>query len=131
MNPISLSPWESLRRSRLASLVTLALLGATLSGCAIIHSNGTDRVTGKQVSAAQLAQVKPGATKEDVVDLLGLPTNTISLGNGLDVWEWKYTQNLNDSSGFIFLFESDKTTLVEQTTSVEFKDGVVVKTWIK
>ena len=60
-----------------------------------------------------------------------MPTNTISLGNGLDVWEWKYTQNLNDSSGFIFLFESDKTTLVEQTTSVEFKDGVVVKTWIK
>jgi len=119
---------KSFHNFRAAGLLAVALLGATLAGCLIMNSE-TSHVTGKKVTAEQLAQVQPGATKEAVVDLLGVPTSTTALGNGLDVWEWKSTQNENKSSGFIFLYTSDKTTQSEQSVSVEFKDGVVTKSW--
>jgi outer membrane protein assembly factor BamE (lipoprotein component of BamABCDE complex) len=117
-----------LRVSATASLLAITLLGATLSGCAIVNSNNS-HVTGKRISAEQLALVKPGTTKDTVVDLLGLPTSRTDLGNGLDVWQWKFTQTSNHSTGLIFVFISDSSSSVEQTTSVEFKDGGVTRTW--
>jgi outer membrane protein assembly factor BamE (lipoprotein component of BamABCDE complex) len=130
MKPIASIYAESIRRFRLLSVTAIALVGGALAGC-VFSTNDTTRVTGQQVSADQLAQVKPGVTKDSVLALLGSPSNTIDLGGGMDVWEYKYTQNQNKSADFIFLFSSDKSTHVEQTTSVEFKDGVVVKTWTK
>jgi len=110
--------------------LAVALLAASLAGC-IITNNSSNRVTGKQITADQLAQVKPGATKESVIDLLGVPSKRTDLGSGLEVWEWDYTENANKSSGFIFLYSSDTSTHVDQATSVEFKDGAVTKTWSK
>ncbi len=110
--------------------LAVALLGASLGGC-IITNNSSNRVTGKKITAEQLAQVKAGATKESVVDLLGVPSKRSDLGNGLEVWEWDYTENTNKASGFIFLYQSDTSTHVDQATSVEFKDGAVTKTWSK
>jgi outer membrane protein assembly factor BamE (lipoprotein component of BamABCDE complex) len=112
-----------------ASLLALALLGATLSGCLVLHTDNSS-VNGKKVSAAQLAKITPGTSKQDVVEALGVPTSKNDLGNGLEVWEWKYTQNTDKTSGFIFIFLSNDTSSVSQSTSVEFLNGVVTKTWV-
>ena len=120
----------SLRRFRHVGVFAALLAGVALSGC-VFSTNETDRTSGQPVTAEQLGQIKPGATKDSVVSLIGLPTNRVDLGGGLDVWEYKYTQTHNKSADFIFIFSSDKSTHVDQTTSIEFKDGVVVKTWSK
>jgi outer membrane protein assembly factor BamE (lipoprotein component of BamABCDE complex) len=121
---------ESIRHFRLVGVMAAALACAALTGC-IFSTRDNTQITGQEVSPEQLAQVKPGATKDSVVNLLGLPSNTMDLDSGLDVWEYKYTQSHNKSADFIFIFSTDKSTHVDQTTSVEFKDGVVVKTWSK
>ncbi len=130
MKFIASLPVEFIRHFRLLGMAAIALAGVALAGC-VFSTNDTSRVTGKQVSADQLAQVKPGATKDSVVQLLGSPSDTLDLGNGQDVWEYKYTQNQDKAANFIFIFSVNKSSHVEQTTSVEFKDGVVVKTWTK
>jgi outer membrane protein assembly factor BamE (lipoprotein component of BamABCDE complex) len=123
-------PAASTRRLRLVGAAATLLLGATLAGC-VISTNDSTHITGKQVTEDKLAQVKPGAAKDAVIDLLGLPSNRMDLGSGLEVWEWKSTQTQKKSSDIIFVFSSDKSTSVENTTSVEFKDGVVTRTWTK
>ncbi len=111
-------------------VLAIGLLGVSLAGC-IITNSSSNRVTGKKITTEQLAQVKPGTTKESVIDLLGVPSKRTDLGSGLEVWEWDYTENSNKASGFIFLYSSDTSTHVDQATSVEFKDGAVTKTWSK
>jgi len=123
-------PATSIRRLRLVGVATAALLGAALTGC-IVSSNDTTHVTGKQVSDDKLAQVKPGATKDTVIDLLGLPSDRLDLGSGLEVWEWKSTETQRKSSDVIFLISSNKSNQTDKTTSVEFKDGLVTRTWSK
>ncbi len=115
---------------RTAGLLAAVLLSAGLAGCLAVNTSN-NRMSGKKVTAEQLAEVKPGATKENVADLLGPPSSRMDLGSGLDVWEWNYSQSQNQTTGFIFIFLSDHTTTENGTVSVEFKDGVVVKTWSK
>jgi len=112
-------------------LLSLGLLcGVGLAGCVVImDSNSNTHVTGKNISPETYAQVKPGVTKDYVLTLFGLPTNSLSSEPGTEIWAWRYSETRNSEGNFLILFHSNNHTTTEQTVYVQFKDGVVTKIW--
>jgi outer membrane protein assembly factor BamE (lipoprotein component of BamABCDE complex) len=104
------------------------ILCSCLSSCIIDTSSRTER-SGRQVGHETLEQIQPGRTREFVLALLGEPTSRSGAGGKSEVWKWEYRSREQRSGSLIFVFDSDKTTEVRNTTYVLFEDGQAVKAW--
>src|SRR5262249_4578870 len=110
---------------RIASVGTLAILA---SSC-IITSNAHTSRSGKYVSAETLAHVEPGKSQEYVIAVLGDPTSKTSLSDGTEIWRWTWRERKTSSGAVLFVIDADKSSENEHSTYVEFRDGVVSKSW--
>jgi outer membrane protein assembly factor BamE (lipoprotein component of BamABCDE complex) len=108
----------------------LALLAALPASCVVVHSDSHSTSSGREVSEATLAQIKPGTTQEYVLALLGEPSSRSGLGDGSAIWKWSHTRRETSSGSFILLFSGDRTVEIEGACYVEFApDGLVRHTW--
>ena len=108
--------------------VPLLLLVPTLAGC-IINADSHNERTGHYVSSATLARIEPGKSSDYVSALVGEPTRRTKLEAGSEIWKWEYRDKKTRNGAFIFVFSDESTTEIEGATYVEFKDGVVVRSW--
>jgi len=112
---------------RVLPFIATSLLGLGVVGC-IATNNTNTKISGKAIPDDIFAQIKPGQTKEAVIELVGQPSQKANVEGGSEVWKWNYTETKMAENSFIVLFESTSTTTSKQTTVVEFnQSGVVTK----
>jgi outer membrane protein assembly factor BamE (lipoprotein component of BamABCDE complex) len=110
--------------------LAFALLAALPAGCVVVQSDTKTSTSGHEVSETTLAQIRPGATQEYVLALLGEPTRRSALGDGSSIWKWSSSRKETSSGSFILLFSGDRTVEIESSCYVEFApDGLVRHTW--
>ncbi|MDB5511103.1 MAG: cell envelope protein SmpA [Enterovirga sp.] len=104
------------RRLRFAAYaIGAALLSASVSGCMI----GEDLHKGYVLDERALAQVKPGMSAEQVLQLLGTPTTVSTVGNR----SWYYISQVQ-SRTLHFLGES---VTDQRVTAIYFSPGLKVE----
>ena len=104
------------------------LLAALLPGC-LITSNGNTSHSGQHISGETFDQVQQGTSVGFVLATFGEPTSRTKLEDGGEIWRWRYTETRSSSGTVILLLSSSNRTEKQHNTFVEFRDGVVVKTW--
>lgn len=113
-----------------AGLALTVVLSAALMGGCLISSNNTESMSGKKVSDATYNQIEPGVTtKQWVLGTLGEPTGKTTLENGEEIWKWAYARTKTSKGALLFVFGGSTTKVDAGTAYVQFRDGVVVKTW--
>jgi len=110
------------------ALLTIVVASTALSACIINVDSHRER-SGKYVSSSTLQQLEPGRGHDYVQALLGEPSSRTKLDGGTEIWKWSYTETKHSEGHLIFVFSGDDTERVEGATYVEFKDGIVLKTW--
>lgn len=106
------------------------LLGAALllPGC-LISSSEHSHYEGKHVSQSTLEQIRPGASQEDVVGLIGEPTEKATRKDGAQVWTWSYREVTEKSGAVFLLFSSESKKESTGSVAVVFRDGKVERTY--
>ena len=99
-----------------------------MSACIINVDSHSER-SGRYVSSTTLQQIEPGRGQDYVLALLGEPSSRSKLDGGTEIWKWTYSETKHSEGHLIFVFSGDDTKHVEGATYVEFKDGIVQKTW--
>jgi len=115
--------------ARILPTTAAALVAAFLFPACIINVDSHSERSGRYVSASTLQQVEPGRTQSYVLALLGEPTSRTKIDDGTEIWKWAYTETKRSEGSLIFVFSGDDTERIEGAAYVEFKDGVVQKTW--
>lgn len=110
------------------ALLTIAIASTSLSACIINVDSHSER-SGRYVSSTTLQQIEPGRGQDYVLALLGEPSSRSKLDGGTEIWKWTYSETKHSEGHLIFVFSGDDTKHVEGATYVEFKDGIVQKTW--
>lgn len=110
------------------ALPLAAFAAVGLTSCIINVDSHRER-TGRFVSASTLSQIEPGRGQDYVQALLGEPSSRSKLEGGIEIWKWTYTETKHSKGHLIFVFSGDETEHVEGATYVEFKDGIVQKSW--
>ena len=100
--------------SPLARLATLAVIGASLSGCI-----GEEIHHGYVVDRSALGNVKPGMSGEQVLQLLGSPSTVSTVGNK----SWYYISQVSHRTA-LFLGESVQD---QKVTAVYFSPAMKVE----
>ena len=116
------------KRSFRSLLVLAALVtGATLSGCSI-GTRTRSTISDPMGITLSLVDIEPGTSREHVLSIFGEPAEKTPMPDGTELWKWHYSERTeSDTSVIVSVSKSDTT--IEHTTCVEFKDGVVVRSW--
>jgi outer membrane protein assembly factor BamE (lipoprotein component of BamABCDE complex) len=114
------------------SLLALAALAlpTTLGGCVIVNADSHTSHEGRYVGDETLAQIRPGATQEYVLALVGEPSSRNELSDGSAVWKWTYSQRVTSKNHVLLLFSGDSSRVTQGAVYVEFgPDKLVRRTW--
>jgi hypothetical protein len=114
---------------RLVAFCALVASVGTLSGC-LISSRSRETQSGTFVSETTFNQIQPGVTtKQWVLGTLGEPSLKTPLENGEELWKWSYCKTRESSGSLLFVFGGSSTSSTMGAAYVQFKDGVVSKSW--
>lgn len=111
--------------------ITCALLtaAAVLPGC-LISSRSSETQSGTYVSEATFNQIQPGVTTQQWVrGTLGEPSLKTPLENGEELWKWSYCKTKQSSGSLLFVFGGSSSSSTMGAAYVQFKDGIVTKSW--
>lgn len=111
--------------ARAATLATLCAL--LLPGC-LIGSDQRSRHTGHYVSEETLAELRPGASEDFVLQLLGEPSDRLERDD-VDLWRWDYALETKSSGSVLFLVSSSSRSEAKGTVWVRLRDGIVERAW--
>ncbi|MBC7783183.1 MAG: outer membrane protein assembly factor BamE [Burkholderiales bacterium] len=107
------------------------LLGAMLllNGCLVGGRSEVER-EGTNVTPSTLDQIQPGKTAIGWIRaVLGEPTEQVTLSPGEELWKYAYTET-RDSSGYVFfVFHTSDKKVTSNKVFVQFKDGIVTRSW--
>ena len=73
-------------------------------------------------------QVQPGAKQDFVEALFGPPTQVVALEDG-EIWKWTYREEVQSSTGVIFVISAKNSTQTQDAVFVEFKGGQASRIW--
>jgi outer membrane protein assembly factor BamE (lipoprotein component of BamABCDE complex) len=98
------------------------------SGCAVIDSHTSTRVSGQVVGDDVLASVRPGITTESrLIEMLGEPGSVVENEDGSRQLNYHSKRVTRSKTELLFVIDSSSTKERVQTISFEVKDGVVTK----
>ncbi len=111
---------------RLASLLLCSI--AFTSGCAVIDSHTSTRISGQVVEDDLLAAVKPGITTESrLIAMLGEPGSMVENADGSRDLNYRSKRITRSSTELLFVIDTSSTKERVQTISFRVKDGVVTR----
>ena len=112
------------------SLAVLALAAALFSGGCLVNSHSRTSYSGRYVGPETMAQIEPGTTRQDfVLATLGEPTSKNRLDDGSEIWRWEYRRKRSSSGSVFLLLDTDNHTEHDGAAYVQFRDGVVERSW--
>jgi len=117
-----------LRRKRLFIWLAAIIAVAGLTGCLSTNESFSD-TAGANPRRLEFDGIKTGQSKDFILGLLGEPKEKITEDDGGELWRWPYLDRNTATNGFIFLYLNSNQTTVEKNRYVEFKNGIVAKTW--
>lgn len=114
------------RGARFTLLLGTMLL---LNGCLVSGRSEVER-EGTNVTPSTLDQIQPGKTAMGWVRaVLGEPTEQVVLAPGEELRKYAYTET-RDSSGYVFfIFHTSDKKVTSNKVFVQFKDGIVTRSW--
>jgi outer membrane protein assembly factor BamE (lipoprotein component of BamABCDE complex) len=113
-----------MRKIGFAAISTLML-----SGCLIAGSSEEKR-SGHYVSDETFSQIKPGNTSASWVKAtLGDPDHKSAVDDGSEVWKYTYTIKKENNGAVFLIFGGHNEKEFTESAFIEFRNGVVVKTW--
>ncbi|SEN49278.1 Beta-barrel assembly machine subunit BamE [Halomonas caseinilytica] len=86
---------EQAQMQKLTRTVTLTVALTLISGCSYFGVYKRDLAQGNLVTAEMAAQLQPGMTRQQVVDLMGSPM----LEAPFDAQQWDYVYRLDEAYG--------------------------------
>lgn len=110
------------------ALIVLGCLVLTLPCCLFGRSSKT-KFHGKYVSEGKMEQLKVGASRTEVLELFGKPSNQGKAYDETDLWSWRYQKETQETGAVFLLFGSNTETTYHGTVYVRFKDGKVSRVW--
>ncbi len=109
-----------------SAFVTLPL---TLTGCLAGRHTSTS-IHGAYVQPSDLSRVKKHrSTTDDVLQMLGEPTERITNDDGTETWTWNWTRKEEGSGHLFLIFNGSSKTEVDESVHVTFEYGVVKDKW--
>lgn len=114
---------------RVVASSILLTAAAALPGC-LISSQSHETQSGTYVSEATFNQIQPGVTtRQWVLGTLGEPSLKTTLESGEELWKWSYCKTKQSSGSLLFVFGGSSTSSTLGAAYVQFKDGLVTKSW--
>jgi hypothetical protein len=115
----------SSRNQSFALLAATLLATPLLGGCLFAGGSKTD-ITGRQISAAELASIQPNVTTEqEVLQRLGPASTTTTLSDGSTMHSWVSTRTQRKSGAMFLIFASADEKTERTTLSITCKNGIV------
>ncbi len=100
-----------------------------LPGCLVAGSQST-QISGQRVEQSSIALVEPGeTTEEQIIQLVGVPTRAVELGDNRKVFVYEWTQREASSTRILVLFRGHNSTESRGITNIELVDGIVSRLW--
>jgi outer membrane protein assembly factor BamE (lipoprotein component of BamABCDE complex) len=107
----------------------IAALPFAMTGCLAGHHSSSS-IEGAYVQPSDLSRVKKNvSTTDDVMQILGAPTEKYTHDDGTETWSWNWTRKERDSGHVIFIFHGSSDKEVDESAHVTFEYGVAVKKW--
>ena len=101
----------------------------TMTGCLAGHHTSTS-IHGAYVQPSDLSRVKKHAsTTEDVLQMLGEPTERTTNDDGTETWTWNWTRKESGSGHLLFIFSGSSKTEIDESAHVTFEYGVAINKW--
>ena len=114
---------------RLACGLAFGAVLMALSGC-LVAGSASEKRTGKYVADTTFSQIEPGKTTAGwVLATLGEPDKKTPADNGVEVWQWCYSEVRENSTAVFLIFAGSNNKETTGTAFVELKDGVVTNKW--
>ncbi len=117
-------------------------IGALVLGCAVAAgtvaltgciASGSSRTTtsGRFIGSETLSKIHPGVTtREWVKAVLGQPTSSASLSDGVtEVWKWEYNETKSESGSVFLIAHGSSRSTSQRTVYVEFEGDLVMSAW--
>lgn len=112
-----------------AALSVAALVPLTMTGCLAGH-HSTSKIDGAYVQPSDLSRVKKHAsTTEDVLQILGTPSEKNTHSNSTETWTWNWTRKERDSGHVFLIFRGSSNKEVDESAHVTFEYDVVIEKW--
>jgi hypothetical protein len=106
--------------------IALVIVTAFTSGCAVIDSHTSTKVSGQLISDETLGSVQRGITTEkQVIAMLGRPESTIDKGAGVRELIYRSKRVTRKSTELLLVIDSSSTSERVRTISFTVIDGVV------
>ena len=106
----------------------LILVAAVVPGC-LFGSEKKTHQTGDYVPPEILEKIAMGDRQETVVSLLGEPTTKTAASDGTDIWMWVHSEETTQKGAVFLILSKKETTTKTVTVFVEFRNGLVSRTW--
>lgn len=113
--------------ARFLPLLALGLL-PILPAC-LVQSESRTTFSGETVAPEAAHQIVEGCTQEFVKGLIGPPTAETELPDGGSLWKWTSSRSTAKGGRVFLLFSSTDVTEVEADFFVEFREGLVTRSW--
>jgi len=114
-----------------AAIMTATIIATplTLTGCLAGRHTST-KIDGAYVQPSDLSRVKKhSSTTEDVLLILGSPSEKNTNDDGTETWTWNWTRKESGSGHIFLIFNGSSSTEVDESAHIQFEYGVVKEKW--
>ena len=106
------------------------LVGAPLMGGCLVSQRSSTKIDGAYVQPSDLSKVRLNrSTDDDVLNLLGEPSDRITNDDGTETWSWHWTRRESGSGHVFLVFSGTNEKEVDESAHVTFEYGVAIEKW--